>query len=95
MNKQEQIKILERELELAENYPFNKNRHNVAECLVERGIYFTPECKNITTRNPVDEFICSECGFQYDEESDEEDPFCKNRITRPPQSWCYVEKMSE
>lgn len=27
-------------------------------------------CKNLTEDNPVDEFICSECGFMIDEFSE-------------------------
>lgn len=41
---------------------------------------------------------CTDCPYMdwdYDAESDEEEPFCKKRITRPPQSWCYVEELSE
>lgn len=26
-------------------------------------------CKNMTEKNPVDEFICSECGFHYEDVS--------------------------
>lgn len=27
-------------------------------------------CKNISEKNPVDEFICSECGFHYEDVSE-------------------------
>ena len=27
-------------------------------------------CKNISGKNPVDEFICSECGFHYEDVSE-------------------------
>ncbi len=40
---------------------------------------------------------CTDCphmDWDYDTESDEEDSFCNNRITRPPQSWMYIEEIS-
>ena len=73
MDKQEQIKNLERELELAENYPFFKNRHDIAKALVERGYRKEIICENITENAFTDEFICSVCGFQMDD-------FCETRV---------------
>lgn len=73
MTKLQQIDDLGKELELAENYPFCMNMHDVAEALVERGYGKIPSCENITTNNPVDEFICSNCGFQMED-------FCELRV---------------
>lgn len=40
------------------------NGRSLSEALYKAGYRKTICCKNLTEYNPVDEFICSECGFR-------------------------------
>lgn len=47
------------------------NRLGELEDKIESGeIIEQKTCKNISEKNPVDEFICSECGFHYEDFSE-------------------------
>lgn len=40
------------------------------KCIESGGLCEQKTCKNMTEKNPVDEFICSECGFHYEDVSE-------------------------
>lgn len=47
----------------ADELPFVETAEYVASELISAGIGKMKTCKNESDNNPVDEFICSECGF--------------------------------
>lgn len=54
----------------ADELPFVETAEYVASELVSAGIGKMKTCKNESNNNPVDEFICSECGFMTEDFSE-------------------------
>lgn len=68
----------ERLLELVDNF-YGNSYGDFADYLIANQVGFVPIGRNITENHPVDEFVCSECGFicedwlevVYDEETND------------------------
>lgn len=54
----------------ADELPFVETAEYVASELISAGIGKMKTCKNESNNNPVDEFICSECGFMTEDFSE-------------------------
>lgn len=54
----------------ADELPFVETAEYVASELISAGIGKMKTCKNESDNNPVDEFICSECGFMTEDFSE-------------------------
>lgn len=54
----------------ADELPFVETAEYVASELISAGIGKMKTCKNASDNNPVDEFICSECGFMTEDFSE-------------------------
>lgn len=54
----------------ADELPFVETAEYVASELISSGIGKMKTCKNESNNNPVDEFICSECGFMTEDFSE-------------------------
>lgn len=57
----------------ADELPFVETAEYVASELISAGIGKMKTCKNESNNNPVDEFICSECGFMTEDFSEKRD----------------------
>ena len=54
----------------ADELPFVETAEYVASELISAGIGKMKTCKNESDNNPVDEFICSKCGFMTEDFSE-------------------------
>lgn len=54
----------------ADELPFVETAEYVASELISAGFGKMKICKNASDNNPIDEFICSECGFMIEDFSE-------------------------